>query len=528
MSNTTIALPTPAQLAWQDMELAMFIHMDPCVWQNTQGSNALLPLDQYNPERLDAEQWVDVAVSLGARLVLLVCKHRGGFCMWQTETSNYGVKDTPWRGGKGDIVGDVSAACRRRGLKFGVYLAPQDLVHGAGLKGLCRTAAAQEAYNRIFRQQLTELLTRYGDVHEVWFDGSLAIEVGDILSRKVPDTMIFQSPHATIRWVGTESGFGPYPGWNAVTHEDALSGVATAAHGNPDGDVWLPLEVDTTIRDHQWFWNEGCEDKLKSLDHLMNTYYQSVGHGAVLLLNANPDRTGLVPEADARRAAEFGAEIRRRFATAVAETSGEGTVVELPLKEPTVIDHVVTMEDIVGGERIRAYAIEGLINGQWQELVTGSAVGHKKIDFFPPQTVAAVRLNVRQSAGQPLIRQLGVYHAGVTPAFERNRVRIEKPTSIGSWADAGSEWTTRTFDITEVCRQARQYTIRFMPAAGTNPYEIELPVFVQDAIEIPGFVTEIVPGQRYRLNVTAASGQKALRFRVRSVAGTAAGSVIVA
>ncbi|MCC6444642.1 MAG: alpha-L-fucosidase [Armatimonadetes bacterium] len=395
------------------MELEMFLCLDPCTWQNTEYDNHTIPLSAINPDKLDTDQWARVAKSFGAKQILFVAKHTGGFCWWQTQTSDYGVRQLPWRGGKGDVVADLAASCRKYRLKLALYLSPCDDVHGAAVGGRCKTTAAQEAYNRVYRQQLTELLSRYGPVGEVWFDGICVIEVGDILKRHAPKAMIFQGPHATIRWAGSEEGYIPYPAWNAVPETDARTGTATAQHGSLEGAVWLPLEVNTVnVRPHCWFWKSAPERRLKSLDELMDCYHRSVGHGGVFLLNQTPDTTGLIPAEDARQAAEFGKELRRRFGRAVASTRGRGDVVELALPHPARIDHIITMEDIRQGERVRDYVLEGLAGGEWRPLCRGTAIGHKKIDRFPAVEVSRVRFRCLRSAAPPLIRKLAAYAAG--------------------------------------------------------------------------------------------------------------------
>ena len=410
-ARTKLARPTPQQAAWQDCEIGMFIHFAPNTWTDREGDDLSLPLAKVNPERLDTDQWVAAAEAMGAKYIVFVAKHVGGFCTWQTETTDYGVKSIPWRGGHGDVLADLSASCRKRGMKLGVYLSPCDRKHGAAVGGRCKTPEAQAEYDKLYRRQLTEVLTRYGRMVEVWFDGSNVVEVGDILKEHAPDAMVFQGPHATIRWVGNEAGTAPYPAWNALSEAAARSGVATARHGDPDGTAWLPNECDARIR-AQWFWNSRNAKTLKSVEQLMDMYYRSVGHGAVLLLNHTPDTSGLIPEADFKRGAEFGAEIRRRFGRSLAETSGQGETVELELPRPTRIDHVVTMEDIVQGERVRQYVIEGLVGGQWTTLCKGTAVGHKKIDRFPAAEVTKVRFRATQAAATPQIRKLAVYHVG--------------------------------------------------------------------------------------------------------------------
>ncbi len=405
-----LAKPTPEQAAWQDTEIGMFIHFAPNTWQDKEGDDRSTPLGKINPAELDTDQWVSVAESMGAKYIVFVAKHVGGFCMWQTDTTDYGIKNTAWRGGKGDVLADLAASCRKRGMKWGVYLSPRDDAHGVDTGGKCKTAEDQQKYDAIYRQQLTEVMSRYGELYEIWFDGSNIVEVGDILKQYGPHAMIFQGKYATIRWVGNEDGTAPDPAWNAVSEAARLKG-ATAADGNPDAETWLPNECDARMR-QDWFWSSKNAKTLKSVDQLMDMYYRSVGHGAVLLLNATPDTTGRIPESDARRAAEFGAEIQRRFGKSLAESPGTGDVVELALSKPGPIDHVLVMEDITQGERIRAYVTEGFSGGAWITLSQGTAVGHKKIDRFDPVPVERVRLRVTKSAAPPIIRKLAVYHVG--------------------------------------------------------------------------------------------------------------------
>jgi len=403
-----LALPTPEQAAWHDLELGMFIHFAPNTWQDQEYDDLSTPLAKINPAQLDTDQWVRVAESMRAKYIIFVAKHVGGFCWWQTETTDYSVKSIPWRDGKADVMAMLAESCRRRGMRLGVYISPADRKHGADVGGRCKTPAEQTRYNAIYRQQLAELLSRYGELVEVWFDGSCVIEVGDLLRKYVPNAMIFQGPQATIRWVGNEDGVAPYPAWNSLPLAAAKSGVATAAESRPDGDAWMPLECDARFR-NTWFWNTKNANTLKSVDQLMDMYYKSVGRGAVFLLNHTPDPTGLIPEADARRAAEFGTELQRRFGKSIAETSGQGEIVELDLGKAQIVDHVIAMEDIRQGERVRAYTIEALIDGVWREIVKGTAVGYKKIDRFTPIRTSKIWFRTLSSAGAPIIRKLAAY-----------------------------------------------------------------------------------------------------------------------
>ena len=407
---SSLPRPTPQQVAWHDLELGMFIHIGPQTWQDSESDRMNIEPSAMNPAKLDTDQWVRTAEAMGAKYIVFVAKHEGGFCWWQTETTEFGVRNSSWRGGKGDVLADLAASCRRRGIKLGVYLSPADRKHGVGVGGRATDPARQAEYEKLFRQQLTEVLSRYGEMTEVWFDGSLVFDVGDLLTRHAPNAVVFQGPQASIRWVGNEDGVAPYPAWNAVVFPKAGKkwGDYTAADGDPNGNRWLPNECDARIRS-TWFWRTDNANTLKSVDQLMDMYYKSVGHGAVLLLNQTPDRTGLIPEADARRAAEFGAEIRRRLGTPRAETLGMGMELAVDVNGPDPIDHAVVMEHIANGERVRAYVVEGMVNGAWQQLASGTAIGHKKIDRIAPVVVTRVRLRVLDSVGMPEINRLAVH-----------------------------------------------------------------------------------------------------------------------
>lgn len=461
VSVPKLARPSPVQYAWHEQERIMFICFDPCTWQGREYDNHTTPLSQINPTQLDTDQWCRAATLWGAKQILFVAKHTGGFCWWQTETSKYGIKETPWKGGKGDVLAELSASCRKQGLNLGVYVFPGDDTWGAAIGAGGRTTdpSKQEAYNRVFRQQLTEVLTRYGRMNEVWFDGSCVIDVSDILKQHAADAAIFQGPQATIRWPGTESGKLPYPAWNSLSSKDLKTGVATAAHGNPEGDAWAPLEADTTLYNHNWFWAADNEKKRKSLAELLDIYYKSAGRGGVLLLNSTPNTNGLIPDDDLKLYAAFGKELERRFSQPAGEVKDQrGSSIELTWPRPTLINHVVLMEDYREGERIREYVLEGCCAGQWQELRHGTSVGRKKIDVFRPTLVSRVRLRVTRSAAEPIIRSLAAFHV---PGVSAGSLTTGRPTTasavhsapyVATMAtddDVGTRWGTT--DDTKAC-----------------------------------------------------------------------------
>ena len=464
-ASPVLPRPTAEQAAWQAMALEMFIHFGPATWENVQHSNLTAPLSAIDPEQLDTDQWADVAVSMGAGQIVFVAKHDGGFCWWQTETTDYSVKNTPWRGGKGDVMRDLAASCRKRGLRLGVYLSPADHKLGISVGGRGKTPEEQERYNKIYRQQLTELLSRYGEISEVWFDGSNNVPLGDILRQYAPRAMIFQGPHATIRWVGNEEGSGALPGLELAARRES---PLRRGHGLRWRSRWRCLATvgvrctspgRLVLEHHQ---RRHAQKRGPTDEHLL-----PFGRAcAVLLLNQTPDRTGLIPAADARRAAEFGSEIRRRFARSIAQTSGKGSAVELAFDKPTLVDHVISAEDILQGERIREYVLEGFCDGQWKPLCEGSAIGAKKIDHFAPVTATKLRLRVVRSAADPVLKTFAAYSVwGNNPPPASAAAIATQPYVLWKWSaeNVTPQGTTVTIDLPECCRDAGVYVLEFPP-----------------------------------------------------------------
>ncbi|MGH9402783.1 MAG: alpha-L-fucosidase, partial [Terriglobia bacterium] len=386
----------------------------------------------------------------------------------------------PWQGGHGDVLADVTASCRRHKLKLGVYLSPQDRKFGAGLGGRCKTPEQQSAYNILYRQQLTEVLSRYGGMVEVWFDGSIVVPIGDILKRYAPRAMIFQGPEATVRWVGNEQGFAPYPAWNTISRADAETGVATSIQGDPNGSVWLPNEADVSILRPSWFWSPQKERNLLSLEQLIEIYYRSVGHGVQWILNLPPDSSGLMPKENCQRVKEFGDEIRRRFGRSLAETSGSGERLQLSLLSPSQIDHVILQEDCSLGQRIRAYRLEGQTHAGWIALGRGTAIGHKRIQPITPTVLRAVRLVVTESAGRPEIRRMALFNTGVKPPST-----WDAPVHVWASDEVGS-WKNYRFmaDLSGKIDAAAQYRLRFVPQGG-GKLAIENPVLLIGGLPQP-------------------------------------------
>lgn len=475
-----LALPTADQTAWQDLEIGMFVHFAPNTWQNSEYDNLSTPLSAIHPD-INTDQWAECAVSLGAKYIVFVAKHVGGFCMWQTYTTDYGIRNTPWRDGHGDVMASLAVSCRRNGLRLGVYLSPQDRKFGAGLSGRCKTPEKQAEYNKLYRQQLTEVLTKYGEITEVWFDGSIVIPVGDILKHFAPHAMIFQGPEATIRWVGNEEGFAPYPAWNPISRADAETGVSTSIQGNPNGSVWLPIEADVSILRPYWFWSPTKQRNLLSLNNLMEIYYRSVGRGVQLVLNLPPDSNGLMPQATCARALELGEEVRRRFGHSVAETSGSGQILTIELPSQHRVDHVILQEDCSLGQRVRAYRLEGKAGGRWAVLGKGTAIGHKRIQPVEPIVVQAARFVAEKSVGRPAIRRFALFDTGAQPPPDWDAApKVWADDEIGGWKNY-------RFRSNLKIPAAAQYRLRFVPQ-GSGTITIENPVLLIGGLPQPGFL----------------------------------------
>ena len=460
--KTQLATPSPQQQAWQDLELGMFVHLAPNTWQNLESDDLSTPLSEINPAELNTDQWAATAIAMGARYIVFVAKHQGGFCMWQTQTTAYSIRNTPWRDGKGDVVADVAASCKKYGLKLGLYVCPRDDHFGAATGGICKSAELQTKYDIMYREQLTEVLSRYGKIVEIWFDGSTITSVGDIIKKYQGDAIVFQGPQASIRWVGNEDGFAPYPCWNGVAAEDAHKGTSTSLDGDPDGSVWLPNEVDVSIRRPDWFWSTTNQNKVLTVSQLLSIYYRSIGRGCQLLINIPANRDGLLAQPDCQAAASFGKEIKSRFGAPIASRQGRGQSITLALAQPTRIDTVLLQEEIGLGEHVRAYRLEGLIDGVWKTFGEGSSIGQKRIQPVEPQTVKAIRLLVTQSANEPMIRRFAVFDTKVAPPKDWNAVsEIWASNLVGKWANQSF-----SLDLTKSIPVAAQYVLRFQPHQG--------------------------------------------------------------
>ena len=414
-------VPTPQQLAWQQMELTAFLHFGINTFTGREWGDGTEDPALFNPSQLDAEQWVRTLKDAGFKMVLLTAKHHDGFCLWPTKTTTHSVASSSWKNGKGDVVKELRDACDKYGMKFGVYLSPWD--RNASCYG------DSPKYNQFFIQQLTELLTNYGEVHEVWFDG--ANGEGPNGKKQVYDWDAFYKtiqklqPKAVmaimgddVRWVGNEKGIGRETEWNATVltpgiyarseENNKRLGVFSKAEDLGSRDIlknatelfWYPSEVDVSIRPG-WFYHKEEDNKVKSLKHLADIYFQSVGYNSVLLLNIPPDRRGLINEADVTRLKEFAEYRKQAFADDrvkegqklwEAISNGERTY---KLKSGSEINVVMLQEDIARGQRVEAFSVEAQTANGWKEIAQGTTVGYKRLLRFPDVKANQLRIKIK-------------------------------------------------------------------------------------------------------------------------------------
>lgn len=397
-------IPTPEQLAWQRDGLGVFFHFGLNTFHGKEWSDGTLPAASFNPTELDAEQWVQTAASMGAKYVVLTAKHHDGFCLWPTATTDYSVASSPWRGGNGDVVAEVAAACRRHGIKLGLYLSPWD-----------RNAPSYldpGAYDEFYLAQLGELCSNYGELAELWFDGAGSQgreyawdRISALIAELQPHAMVFNMGAPTIRWVGNEDGLAADP-VRYVVAETEFSNYTVHSAALSEA-LYLPPECDVSIR-RGWFWHP--DDAPKELDHLLAIYYRSIGLGANLLLNLPPDTRGLIPAEDVARVAEFSAEVRRRFAAPLPASLyavGEGKWV-VDFGAPVTFDHLRLEEVLEAGQRIAGHHIFAE-NGDL--LVDAGTVGSQRIHVF--KAVTCRELVIHLEGEDPQLASVAAYLAGV-------------------------------------------------------------------------------------------------------------------
>lgn len=466
-------LPNANQLRWQKLEYYAFVHFSVNTYTDMSWGYGNEDPAIFNPGKLDCRQWARICKQAGMKGVILTAKHHSGFCLWPSKYTAYSVKNCPWKNGKGDIVREMADACKEYGLKLGIYLSPWDRN---------RSDYGTPAYIQYFRNQLRELLTNYGEIFEIWFDGANggsgyyggANETRTIdrttyydwkntykLVRELqPNIVIWNDggDRADLRWVGTEAGYVGETNWSLL---DSTGDVPEnmLRYGVENGNKWVPGEVNTSIRP-EWFYHPKEDKRVKTVANLTDIYYQSVGRNATLLLNFPIMPNGLIHHTDETNVLAFGKLIRESFANNLAkqaiasasntrgkaqqfaaantidastdtywatDDSVQSGTLTLRFRHPVVFNRFLAQEPIRLGQRVKSFSVEALVNGQWQELAKGTTIGYKRILRFNSVQATQVRLHITGSKACPLISNLGLYNAPqvlTAPGIARDKTGV--------------------------------------------------------------------------------------------------------
>lgn len=450
-------LPSERQLAWHEMEYYMFVHFTVNTFTDKEWGYGDEDPSIFNPAELDCSQWARTAYEAGMKGIIITAKHHDGFCLWPSAYTEHSVKNSPWRNGEGDIVMDLKRACDEYGLKMGVYLSPWD-----------RNSAVYGTpeYITYYRNQLTELLTNYGDIFEVWFDGANG---GDgyyggaretrridnktyyewvfthlIVRELQPKAVMFSDAGPDVRWVGNERGMGSLTNWCLLNKDEMYPGgdfAGILGEGHEDGEYWVPAEVDVSIRPG-WFWHENQNDRVRSPENLMELYYSSVGRNSNLLLNVPPDQRGLLHENDVQSLMgfkelldkEFESELAHGKKVTASDTRGkeykpsnlvDGNIetywaanddcrsaeIVIDLGAETEVNRILLQEYIKLGQRVKEYEAEAFSNGEWVHLLDGTTIGNKVIRKFPLISASKIKVKITESKACPVLSNIELYRA---------------------------------------------------------------------------------------------------------------------
>ena len=470
-----LPVPEPKQVEWQQMETYAFIHFGLNTFNDREWGYGDTDPKTFNPTSLDCEQWAQTLVKAGMKGVILTAKHHDGFCLWPFEGTDYSVKNSPWKNGQGNVVKELSEACKKYGLKFAVYLSPWDR-HQANY--------GTPEYLPYFYAQLHDLLTNYGPVFEVWFDGANGGDgwyggakdirtidrknyynyprIYEMLDSIQPQAIIFSDGGPGCRWVGNEKGFAGATNWSFLRKGEVHPGYDKSyelQYGHPDGNQWVPAECDVSIRPG-WFYHPEEDDRVKSPDQLVDLYYRSVGHNATLLLNFPVDRRGLIHPVDSANAVRFHEMIQQQlktnlvagmipkvsnerggdfvasaltddnFDTYWATEDGVTTAdIEFSFDTPTRMNRMMLQEYIPLGQRVRAFVVEYLDKDTWLPVKLNeetTTIGYKRLLRFETVETKGIRIRITDARGPLCLSNVGVYDAGnVSDSFVEKVEDIE-------------------------------------------------------------------------------------------------------
>lgn len=470
-----LPIPEPKQVEWQQMETYAFIHFGLNTFNDREWGYGDTDPKVFNPTNLDCDQWAQTLVKAGMKGVILTAKHHDGFCLWPFEGTEYSIKNSPWKNGKGNVVKELSEACKKYGLKFAVYLSPWDR-HQANY--------GTPEYLPYFYAQLHDLLTNYGPVFEVWFDGANGGDgwyggakdirtidrknyynyprIYEMLDSIQPQAIIFSDGGPGCRWVGNEKGFAGATNWSFLREGEVHPGYEKSyelQYGHADGNQWVPAECDVSIRPG-WFYHPEEDDRVKSPDQLVDLYYRSVGHNATLLLNFPVDRRGLIHPVDSANAVRFHEMIQQQlktnlvagmtpkvsnerggdfvasaltddnFDTYWATEDGVTTAdIEFSFDTPTRMNRMMLQEYIPLGQRVKAFVVEYLDKDTWLPVKLNeetTTIGYKRLLRFETVKTKGIRIRITDARGPLCLSNVGVYDAGnVSDSFVEKVEDIE-------------------------------------------------------------------------------------------------------
>ena len=485
-------VPSPRQLAWHELEYYAFLHFNMNTFTDQEWGDGTEDPDGFQPTELDCKQWVRVLRDAGMKAVIITAKHHDGFCLWPSRVTDHTVAASSWRNGRGDVLKELSAACARYGLRFGVYLSPWDRhspVYGQS-----------QRYNAVFRAQLREVLTKYGQVFEVWFDGANGegpngrVQVYDwpsyvdVVRDAQPKAVIFSDAGPDVRWVGNERGFAGETNWGMIRRDEFYPGCPCSAElneGQEDGTHWVPAECDVSIRDG-WYYHPD-QPPPKSLEQLEDIWYGSIGRGANLLLNVPVDRRGLIPDADAQRLLElrelldetFRSDLARRARITASDVrpgaprgfgpnfeaeqaidgdpetywaTSDGVLqatLTLELDAPQVVNRILLREYLALGQRVRSFSVQARVDGSWQPLARGTTIGNKRILRTRAVRADGLRLRIEDARGCPTLASFGVFRAPPEALLTGGARRFLDSTEISLACDQPDGIVRYTLDGSE-------------------------------------------------------------------------------
>ncbi len=463
-------VPSENQMRWQEMEYYAFIHFSLNTYTDQSWGYGDEDINLFNPTELDARQWARICKESGMKGIIITAKHHSGFCLWPSEYTEYSVKNAPWKDGKGDVVRELADACEEYGLKLGIYVSPWDRNH---------PEYGRPEYITYFRNQIRELLTNYGEIFEIWFDGAnggTGYYGGANENRKIDRTTYYDwqptykmirelqpniviwndgGDRADLRWVGTEEGFVGETNWSLLNGTGEVE-WGMLHFGLEDGDSWVPAEVNTSIRP-EWFYHPDEDDKVKTVPQLMDTYYHSIGRNGALLLNFPIMPNGLIHERDEKAALEMAVAIKETFAVNLVENAtaeadnvrgnaskfGADKAIDndkntywatddsvttasttIDLGNPTLFNRFLVQEYIRLGQRVKSFTVEVFVDEDWKELASGTTIGYKRILRFPSVEATKVRFTITGSKSCPVISNIGIYNAPLflnVPSVSRNQ-----------------------------------------------------------------------------------------------------------